>query len=121
MADFDAIIRLEGNPAPDPTPPVVAVVSPTVGTTIGFATPLVVNVTDNLSSFRRIVVVVQFPGLRITELAYDGEAFTTAYEGTSAVVAIANGFQFTLRRNAAWPDSPTVRVYAIDTAGNEAL
>lgn len=112
------------NPIP-PTQgnPVVTVVSPTPGTVIQPTDAIVVTATDVISAgvFRRIVLLIREPGLRIWEVVYTSDdGFAPAYKLFSTSVAIANGFQFSLRRDSGWPDSPQFKAYAIDASGQEA-
>lgn len=105
---------------PETIKPVVAIVSPAVGSQINTNTPLVVDVTDNLLLFRRIVLVVTVGSVR--ETVHDGDGFSSGYSAGSTRVSIANGFRYTIVRTAGWPAGTTVEfeAFAIDTAGNEA-
>jgi hypothetical protein len=102
----------------DTTPPVVAAVSPAPGATIASSTALVVDVTDG-GGFRRIFVNVSFPAKGLDEVVHDGDAFSPLYARASTRETISGGYRFTLIRLAGWPASPTLKVHAIDTAGNE--
>lgn len=118
------LARLDGQTA-NTTAPVVTVTGPLpTGGQITATTSLFCTVTDDQNAFRRILVTVRFPSLRLTEVVYQGngntDGFTEAYQGTSKVSTIANGYSFQLLRNPGWVGSPELRVYAIDVAGNEA-
>lgn len=81
-------------------------------------TPLVFDVTDD-AGLRRVLPSILFPG-RPPELAHDGESFTVGYVDDSTRTAIAGGYRYSLLRRGGWPAPPTLRVYALDTHGNEA-
>jgi hypothetical protein len=81
-------------------------------------TPLVFDVTDG-EGLRRVLPSILFPG-RPPELAHDGEAFTVGYVDDSTRTAITGGWRYSLLRRGGWPAPPTLRVYALDTHGNEA-
>lgn len=103
-------------------PPEVGNVSPAPGTPITTTTPLVFEVTDDSGTFRRIILAVAFSAgelAGVTEIAHDGDAFVGHYSTGCTRDPIAGGFRFTLLRAGGWPASPTLRVFAVDTAGNE--
>lgn len=100
--------------------PVVTIVSPTPSTTIGERDPLVFTVTDADGDLKRVVLIVRFPGARVHEVAYDGETWAPAYSASTRTV-VANGFQYAVRRETAWPASPQLQVIAYDNAGNETV
>ncbi len=110
--EFDAGSNL------DTTDPVVTLISPSEGTTLLPSTTVVVDVTDN-SSFRRVLLAIQFGGTGAPELAHDGDGFTTPYRGSTRE-NISGGWRYTLARNGGWPAALRLDVYAIDAAGREA-
>ena len=90
--------------------------------------------TDNPNVFLSILVTIEFPGTKITEVAYAqnptaSSAFKPFYGADSSIVEIVDAgysrFRFSVMRRATtgqdvWPDSPKVRVWAFNDAG-EAL
>jgi hypothetical protein len=109
-------------PVLDDTPPVVANVTPTPGTPIDTMTPLQLDVTDNSGELRRVLLLVAYstgPLAGVTELAHDGEAFVGAYAIGCTRDPITDGFRYNLLRHGGWLASPTLRVFAFDTSGNE--
>lgn len=105
---------------PDDIAPVVDNFDPAPGTQIEVDTPLRFSVTDNLGSFTRTIVTAKFPD-GSEEIIHDWDSFNDYYAAHSARIAITNGFRYTVRRTMGWPGSPTIRVFAIDSAGNEAV
>lgn len=91
-------------------------VSPIDGSVIAATDFVVVDVTST-AGFSALIVVAQFPGYQITEVVAVTSTFLPAYNPSSTAVAITNGFRFTIRRSPIWPDSPTVIVTVVDTAG----
>lgn len=112
------------NPAPtgrdDTTAPVIVNFSPPVGTALAATQPVTFDVTDNSGDFRRIIVTALYPRTGIEEVVHDGDSFRGLYQTTSARSMITNGFSFSVLRSGGWPSSPTFKVFAIDTGGNEA-
>lgn len=93
--------------------------SPTAPTITGIApSPAELGPTDQLSftvnnATTRTIVAIQYPGLAVTEVVHDGDAFTAAYSPTSTLTDLGGGaIQYTVRRSPIWPDAPTVKVYA---------
>lgn len=99
-------------------PPVTTLVSPTSGG-VDPTTPVVVDVTDPDSGFRRIFLVVVLGGEAF--LAYDGVKFRNGFEAFSTRSNITDGFRFSLRRNAGWRGAVSVEVYPIDDTGIEGV
>lgn len=64
------------------------------------------------------LITIYYPGLRFTEVIYDGAAFTERYEGS-----LVNDqgqpatIRYTFRRLPVWPDTPFVQVYAAKSNG----
>lgn len=105
--------------AEDTTPPEVEITSPPPYSAILPTTPLRVRVTDG-TGLRRVMLLAEFAGSRVYEVVHDGTQFAPLYRSASVRQSIANGYQYELRRSGGWPGSPTLRVAAIDVAGNEA-
>lgn len=125
----DAIpVYLNGQIAPGSgpiggTPPVVTVISPTPGATIGKNEPWVVDVTDESGLLREVVLLAKFPDLGIWEVVHDGNDFGPLYPaGRNERVPISLGYRFTMNRRGGWPAGgpATLRAIAIDTTGDEA-
>lgn len=110
------LLATGGGGGGDTTAPDVALVTPADGSAIARSAPLVIDVTD-ASDFASIFAWVVYPNGN-TEVAYDGEAFTAAFAGSSTRVSISGGYRYTLRRAGGWPAAPTIRVRPVDVAGN---
>lgn len=72
----------------------------------------------------RVIVTVEYPALRFTEVVHDGDNFTTAYTATSTRTVSYNQqqqpvFSYTILRSPVWPGVPTLKVYAFNTSGQE--
>lgn len=108
-------------PASDETndPPTVTNFVPADGSAITVNQAISFDVTDDLSSFRRIMILASFSSTSI-EVVYDGTAFRSYYTDLSTKTVIAGGFTFSIRRTGGWPSTPTIEIYPIDTSGNEA-
>lgn len=104
-----------GAAAPADVPPVVTLVSPTVGSTIGPTDPIVFDLTDDLSLVARIIIV-QYPD-GTWEGAWNGTSFSGRFS-TSTVGSITGGSRVTLRRTPQWQQSPTIEVIAVDSGGH---
>lgn len=74
------------------------------------------------SALVRVVVNIEYAGYGVTECAYD-TAFRPPYDTLSTVEAVTNsgnaGLRFRIRRNSKWPDSPKLRVFAVNAVGAE--
>lgn len=117
----------------DETPPTVTFLHPPPGTQIRRSTAITLQVTDDSGSFSGIQLRVSFPQVRPahpTETIHSGDTlgkFEPFYQDCT-VVAIANGWQFTLSRvdpnpdgtSSGWPGSPTFIVTPVDRSGNAA-
>jgi len=104
---------------PDTTAPVVDNFSPANGATIAATDPIFFDTTDDRSVFARVLVAVTQGDT--TELAHDGDNFLAPYDTLSTRTNITDGFRYRLRRDGGWVDTATVRVFAIDPSGNEAI
>jgi hypothetical protein len=107
-------------PAPSPIPPVISNISPTTITQIGPYQVLSFDVTDEEDSFKRIIIVAEFPTSKIKEIVFDGEGFGPMYaNGLNQQQSIVNGYNFEILRDGGWPESPTLTPFALDTTGGE--
>jgi hypothetical protein len=103
-------------------PPVITANSPASGSEIATDDGIYVEVYENGTAIARDILSVEFPGMLLTEVAWDGSAFTESYRGLSTRIAVVhgtygNGFGYTLRRAPIWPDGPTLHTFAIGTGG----
>lgn len=105
---------------PDSTAPVVLNYSPAPGSTISTGDSIAFDVTDNSGSFTRIMVVAWYRATGVQEVIHDGDGFTGYFNSTSSRVIISGGYRYTVARFGGWEHSPTIRVFPIDAAGNEA-
>jgi len=111
-ADFAAL-----GSAADTVAPVVGTFSPSAASSVARTDALTFHVTDDQDLASIIVSVAQ--GSDPAEIAYNGSAFVAPYLASSTLNAITDGFSFSLTRTAGWQRSSiTVRVTAVDTAGN---
>lgn len=111
-----------GEPPVVKIPPVVSNVSPTPGTNIGVDTVIGCDVTDEVNSFRRIILVAYFPLSKIKEVCYDGAGFGPMYQNAAnTATAISLGVHFNLSRDGGWlpNDGPVLIPFVIDTTGEE--
>jgi hypothetical protein len=129
------------NPGGTGSGPVFANVSPSPSFAIPPATPVMFDVTDAGSTIN-LVVPEMFVDVTVApEVVYDwsnttpypgGAApgtstnqgpgvFNPAYAKNSTVVAITNGWRFTIRRLNGWATPPTLHAFATDFAGNVAV
>src|SRR5271157_5923368 len=95
---------------------VIANVTPTAGSQIGNNDQVAFDITDSSALFEQIVLAIDYKGLELYEVAYDG-AFSAHYAATCQVSPIANGFHFVLRRDPVWPDSVALHVFAFAADG----
>ncbi len=105
-----------------PIDPVVSNVTPTPNTVITSLTPLSFDVTDDLNSFKRIIIVAEFPLSKIKEVVFDGAGFGPMYTNASNTqTGVLNGFHFTILRDGGWlpGDGPVLTPFALDTSGGE--
>jgi hypothetical protein len=75
------------------------------------------NVTDDSGALKRIIV--ELIGEELSEIIYDGVSFSSLYLAGSSKSAIANGFNFSIRRTGGWQEDPYLGVFAIDEGGLE--
>ena len=105
-------------PPPDVTNPVVGNFVPENGSTLLPTQSISFTVTDNSSQLRKIFVCAIFSGGEV-DTVYDGDRFSPRYIATSTKTDVTDGFSFSVRPLLGWTNSPTIRVYALDYAGNE--
>jgi hypothetical protein len=118
--NLPATTRRQTLSAPPATLPVVGNFSVAPGTQITANTPVGFDVTDNDDPLRRVIVVATMPDGN-EEVVHDGSAFTPKYASRSVRMVIGTGYRFSLLPSVGrWSTAPTITVYAIDTAGNEA-
>lgn len=103
-----------------PQPPIVSNIQPSEGP-LNSNQILEFDVTDEDNSFKRIIFVVEFPELKIKEVAYDGLGFGPIYtNGFNSQVAITDGYHFTLFRDGGWPTGSVILTpFVLDTTGEE--
>jgi len=107
----------------DTTPPVVTFVDPIPGVQIRASQAITLTVTDDSGGFGNIQLRVAYPTSKVsrpTETIYGGDrlgAFEACYT-SSEITAIANGYQFVLRRDGGWPATPEFTASPIDSSGN---
>lgn len=105
---------------PDPIAPVISNVTPASGSAIQATTPVGLDATDDLNSFKRLLITAYFAGARVKEVVYDGEGFGPMYRnGYNTVTNITDGYRFTFLRDGGWPESPVITPFVIDTGGGE--
>jgi hypothetical protein len=104
---------------PPPVPPVIDNV--TAEGDIEPYTVLELDTTDEKDSFRRIILAIEFPALKIKEIAFDGDGFGPMYTNASnSQTTISDGYHFTLLRDGGWPSGAVILTpFVIDTSGAE--
>lgn len=108
----------------DGTPPTVTLVSPAAGLIPGPRSqakdvPIVIQVTDLAPGI--LAVFVWFKQSDESEwiMVHNGAAFLGSFTGTSTRTAIANGYEYSLKRAGGWDgDNFQIHVAAIDADGN---
>lgn len=66
------------------------------------------------SGLGRVIIWVEYPSLNgLTEVVYNGERFTSAFDSNSLTAEISASIRkFTVKRNGGWPSRPTIYVHA---------
>jgi len=106
-----------GGVSSDSGAPDVTLVSPAEGEALAAAEPVTIDVADDVA-LRRVLLVAD-NGRGPWEVIHDGTAFAPFYSASSRTV-IAGGYRFTCRRDGGWFGAAlSVRVFALDTSGNE--
>jgi hypothetical protein len=118
--------------------PVFANISPSPSFSIEPDAVIMFDVTDSGSAISLVVPIITVDATVAGEKVYDwsnttpapggaGPGTTTnqgpgvfdpAYAANSQVVAITNGWRFSIRRLNGWATPPSLRVWATDAAGN---
>lgn len=106
-------------PPPDVATPTISNMAPAPGNEISRTQLVTLDVTDD-QTLRRVLLAVKFPASGEYEVVHDGDVFADRYITLSTRVAVSGGWRYRLRRGAGWPSAPTLRVFAVDTSGNEA-
>lgn len=107
--------------SPDLVAPIVSGFDPSPGSPLEPTQLIGFVVTDNSGLFRRIIVHATFVGASAWEVVHDGTTFRAPYASSSTrVEAPAGTFTFSVFRDGGWPGGPSIEVFAIDAAGNEA-
>jgi len=96
--------------------PIVTLISPANGNQVAPSQPIIVDVTDPDSPFRRIFLVVVLGG--VAYLAYDG-TWRSGFAAHSSRSTITDGYRFSIRRDSGWTSAVDIEVYPIDDTGNE--
>lgn len=96
--------------------PAVDNILPADGTAIDAGDIIQFDVTDDVGFARVMVVVTQGT---ILEVVHDGDSFAPTFAG-SFRVAIPGGWRYSVRKTGGWAASPTFKVHAIDSSGNQA-
>ena len=98
------------------TVPTVSFVSPSPGAAIETNDPIVVDVVDEDTADLSVFLFAALSN-GAQEVVWDGSAFALYYSGSTRA-AIANGYRYTIRRNAGWPNGPvSIKANAIDDTG----
>jgi hypothetical protein len=107
--------------ASDTTPPTVTVVSPAVGTTISPTDALVIDVEDETSLQTSILMAKYLSAIlpSPSEVIWDGSSFLYPFTGSTRS-SISGGWRYSITRTNGWSSSPTIKIYAVDSEGNEA-
>ena len=100
--------------------PVFQNVSPSPSFAIDPATPIMFDVVDTDASLTLVVPIIIIDPNVAGELVHDWtlSQFAAAYAANSSRLVIANGFRYTFRRLNGWTSPPSLRVWAVDSAGN---
>lgn len=105
---------------PDEVPPVVGNFSPVPGETLQPSDTVQFDVTDNQGLLVRTIVIAWFKETGEQEVVHDGDGFVGYYSATSSRTIISGGYRYYVSRSGGWTYAPTIRVFSIDSDGNEA-
>lgn len=103
----------------DAGPPTILNFSPAPGSQLQSTDTVSFDVTDD-TQLLSVMILARFGFLDAPELVHDGLAFSPAYSVNSTREAIDGGWHYTLLRKSGWPEGPTLLLYVLDAAGNEA-
>lgn len=107
----------EGTGIGDPQEPQITNVTPALLSTITPSTEIAFDLTDN-DTLTMTVIMVRYSPTDNYQVIWDGTAFASDYDANSTRTPIAGGFRYSLRHDAGWPNSPTIRVAAVDRNAN---
>lgn len=96
--------------------PTVADFQPPPETTIGPQDKIYFSVTDD-TRIGQVLVAINYAALERMDVAHDGVQFCSGYTGS--VTPIAGGLRYEIFRVGGWLAAPTIRIFAVDAAGNE--
>lgn len=104
--------------------PVVLYLAPAAATPIEVDGFVQWDVYENGTALVRTIAAFDFAGMALTEVVWDGAAFSQKYTRLATRTAVVdgtygNGFRYRVRRDPLWPDAPALRVWAVNTAGEE--
>lgn len=109
----------------DSIPPVVTNFFPPSGSQITSTQRIQFDVTDvgitQDGLFRCLIIVAEYPATGLQELVHDGDVFTNFFIQSSSRHVIPGGFRYSVSRFGGWLSSPTIRVFATDAGGNQAI
>lgn len=113
------VIELQQAPVIVPgVPPVVTLISPPEASPLPASTPAIIRAEDPDGDLVSYLMIVTLPTLGVSEVAWNGTAFTPLYSGSSRS-ATGTGFQNSVLRNSGWPDSTVqITTIAFDSEGN---
>jgi len=100
----------------DTAPPLIANFLPVPGSAIARKQPITFDVTD-ANGFGRIMVLAKQSSFEY--VIHDGDAFLLGFAIDSTRIAIASGFAYSVVPDSGWEVAPTIRIFAVDAAGNE--
>lgn len=97
------------------TVPVVVVVSPTEGTTIGPFETLVIDITNNPTEVHKAMIAVRYGNRASYDVIFDGYSFAPKFGGSFREEQGADGFRYHLKALAGWAGNLEVRVFPANT------
>lgn len=106
-----------GGTSVDSDAPVVTVVSPAIGSTIGPSQVITVDVTDE-TSISALAIIASFVD-GSAEVVHDGFAFRGRYRSVlNTRTSITGGHRYTIHRDGGWRQAPTLEYLVVDGGGN---
>jgi len=105
----------------DEVGPIVTYTFPAEGDQLEPTSPIRFDVTDSTENLARTVIAAWLHATEKTEVVWDGMQFVPPYDTLSTRIAISEGYTYFVARTGGWPygESVTMRVWAVDAAGNE--